>query len=86
MTRTPRSDRAVLALILLVALGLRLHQIGFGLPSMYDPDEPMFMLKAVELLSRSAPPATAGCVITCWPGCLPASPSLPNGPPPPPAR
>ena len=41
---------AALGLILAVALALRLHMIGFGLPSMYDPDEPFFILKAYEML------------------------------------
>lgn len=43
---------AALAIILLIALGLRLHNVGFGLPSMYDPDEPIFMVKALELLKN----------------------------------
>ena len=38
--------------ILLLAFALRLHNIGFGLPSIYDPDEPMFMIKALELLTN----------------------------------
>ena len=37
-------------MILLVALGWRLHNIGFGLPSMYDPDEPIFMITALRML------------------------------------
>jgi len=41
-----------LAIILLVALAWRLHNIGFGLPSLYDPDEPIFMIKALELLTN----------------------------------
>ena len=41
---------AALGLILAAALGLRLTMIGFGLPSMYDPDEPFFILKAYEML------------------------------------
>jgi asparagine N-glycosylation enzyme membrane subunit Stt3 len=45
-----RDRRVALALILLVALAFRLHNIGFGLPSLYDPDEPIFMIKALELL------------------------------------
>ncbi len=42
--------RLLLGLILLVALGWRLHNIGFGLPSMYDPDEPIFMITALRML------------------------------------
>jgi hypothetical protein len=44
--------RAALGAILLVALGWRLHNIGFGLPSMYDPDEPIFMIMALKLLTE----------------------------------
>ena len=44
--------RAALALILLVALAFRLHNIGFGLPSLYDPDEPIFVVKSLELLTN----------------------------------
>ena len=49
MTEERVATRAALGLILLVALALRLHNIGFGLPSMYDPDEPIFMIKALHL-------------------------------------
>ena len=41
-----------LAIILLVAIAWRLNNIGFGLPSLYDPDEPIFMIKALELLTN----------------------------------
>lgn len=43
---------AALGFVLLLALALRLVNIGFGLPSLYDPDEPMFMLKALKLLKE----------------------------------
>ena len=43
-------SRIALGSILLVALGWRLHNIGFGLPSMYDPDEPIFMITALRML------------------------------------
>ncbi len=36
--------------ILLLALVLRLDGIAFGLPSLYDPDEPIFVLTAFKLL------------------------------------
>lgn len=42
---------AALAAILFIALALRLYNVGFGLPSLYDPDEPLFVMKAVELLA-----------------------------------
>lgn len=44
--------RALLGLILVAALAWRLNNIGFGLPSMYDPDEPIFMITALKLLSE----------------------------------
>ena len=46
-----RMRRAAALLIVLVGLALRLHNIGFGLPSLYDPDEPIFMVIAAKLLS-----------------------------------
>ena len=46
--------RLALALILLVALGWRLHNIGFGLPSLYDPDEPIFMITALRMLAEGS--------------------------------
>ncbi len=33
-------------------MSLRLNNIGFGLPSLYDPDEPLFMVKAAGLLAN----------------------------------
>ncbi len=44
--------RIALGAILLIALGWRLHNIGFGLPSMYDPDEPIFMITALRMLAE----------------------------------
>jgi len=46
-----RVEYAVLAAIILLALVLRLYNIDFGLPSLYDPDEPLFVIKGVELLT-----------------------------------
>jgi len=43
---------AALAIILAVALALRLYDVGFGLPSLYDPDEPIFMVMALKLLKQ----------------------------------
>lgn len=43
-------SRIALGSILMVALGWRLHNIAFGLPSMYDPDEPIFMITALRML------------------------------------
>ena len=42
---------AALCLILLVAILLRIDGVGFGLPALNDPDEPLFMATAVEMLS-----------------------------------
>lgn len=44
------TQRGVLLLILLLAAGLRIRGIGFGLPALNDPDEPLFMMTAVEML------------------------------------
>ncbi len=44
--------RLLVALIVLAALALRVHNVGFGLPSMHDPDEPIFMVMAYKLLNE----------------------------------
>lgn len=36
--------------VLLLALALRLRGLGFGLPALYDPDEPIFILNSLKLL------------------------------------
>lgn len=41
---------AGLAGLFVVALAVRLQGIAFGLPSLYDPDEPIFVLTAMKLL------------------------------------
>ncbi len=48
------SEKKILAfsLLLLVGLLLRLWHVSAGLPGMYDPDEPMFMLRGIELLTQ----------------------------------
>jgi hypothetical protein len=38
--------------VVLVSLFVRLHDVGFGLPSLYDPDEPIFMVIAAKLLAN----------------------------------
>jgi hypothetical protein len=50
MTIRRHARFGVLATILALALVIRLHGIGFGLPSLYDPDEPIFMVLALKLL------------------------------------
>lgn len=42
----------LLAAILTVGSAFRLTNIGFGLPGMYDPDEPIFMIVALKMLSQ----------------------------------
>ncbi len=50
MISSRAQSRFALGLILLVALAWRLYNVGFGLPSMYDPDEPIFMITALRML------------------------------------
>ncbi|MDO9370969.1 MAG: glycosyltransferase family 39 protein [Sphingopyxis sp.] len=42
---------AGLCLILLIAALMRIDGVGFGLPALNDPDEPLFMSTALEMLS-----------------------------------
>jgi hypothetical protein len=44
----------LLLMILSVATALRLHGIGFGLPALNDPDEPLFMMTAFEMLRNQS--------------------------------
>jgi len=44
------AERGALLLILAVAAALRIHGVDFGLPSLNDPDEPLFMMTALEML------------------------------------
>ncbi|WP_044330781.1 ArnT family glycosyltransferase [Sphingomonas hengshuiensis] len=43
-------ERLLLMLILAAATGLRLDGVGFGLPALNDPDEPLFMMTALDML------------------------------------
>ncbi|MFC4291166.1 ArnT family glycosyltransferase [Sphingorhabdus arenilitoris] len=47
----PNNKLLVFFLLMLAGLLLRLWHVGAGLPGMYDPDEPMFMLRGIELLT-----------------------------------
>lgn len=50
-TDSPRWSRnARFALVLVLAAGLRLWRIGFGLPALNDPDEPLFVMTALDML------------------------------------
>ncbi|MDB5701576.1 MAG: hypothetical protein JWL66_1775 [Sphingomonadales bacterium] len=40
----------MLCLIMAIGVALRLHGVAFGLPALYDPDEPIFILSALKLL------------------------------------
>lgn len=48
------AENAALLLVLALAAWLRLRGIGFGLPSLNDPDEPLFMMTAIEMLQRGS--------------------------------
>lgn len=47
---TSSLERRTFALIALIAVGLRLWHIDFGLPALNDPDEPLFVMTAVDML------------------------------------
>lgn len=44
------AECGTLLLILGVAAGLRIYGVGFGLPALNDPDEPLFVMTALEML------------------------------------
>jgi len=48
----PSAEALALWAILLAALWLRLDGVGFGLPALNDPDEPLFMMTALEMLQK----------------------------------
>lgn len=45
-----RLETVLLLAILAVATAWRLHGVAFGLPALNDPDEPLFMMTAIEML------------------------------------
>jgi hypothetical protein len=47
-------ERCMLLLILAVALTLRLNGVAFGLPALNDPDEPLFVMTALEMLRNQS--------------------------------
>lgn len=53
MRHRPESWGWALGLIALGAFALRLYAINFGLPGLYDPDELMFELGAIRMLSHA---------------------------------
>lgn len=50
----PSAETIALWAILIAALWLRLDGIGFGLPALNDPDEPLFMMTALEMLQKQS--------------------------------
>jgi len=44
--------RAMFIVILIIAFGIRVYSLNFGLPALYDPDEPMFVLGGLKLLKN----------------------------------
>lgn len=51
LRHSPRWIGAALAVVLLASLALRLHGLNFGLPGLNDPDEMMFQMGAIRMLS-----------------------------------
>lgn len=49
-TRNRFVEAGLLLCILAVAAALRVHGIGFGLPALNDPDEPLFVMTAIDML------------------------------------
>lgn len=52
--RDSSTQRGLLLLILAIAAWLRVRGIGFGLPALNDPDEPLFMMTAIEMLRNNS--------------------------------
>jgi hypothetical protein len=50
--QSDRSARTWLAVILVLAAAIRLHNIDFGLPSLWDDDEPFFLMFGLKLLQN----------------------------------
>jgi len=64
-------EQGVLFLILAVATVLRLNGVAFGLPALNDPDEPLFMMTALEMLrNQSLNPGWFGHPATTTLYCL----------------
>jgi 4-amino-4-deoxy-L-arabinose transferase-like glycosyltransferase len=52
--RAAATAQGPIAAVLLFAAMLRLDGIGFGLPALNDPDEPLFVMLAVDMLQRGS--------------------------------
>lgn len=53
--RTRWPEHAALLMILLIATALRINGAAFGLPALNDPDEPLFMMTALDMLRSGNP-------------------------------
>ena len=49
------TERAAILVILLAAAALRVQGVAFGLPALNDPDEPLFMMTALDMLRSGDP-------------------------------
>jgi 4-amino-4-deoxy-L-arabinose transferase-like glycosyltransferase len=49
------TECAAILLILLLAAAIRIHSVAFGLPALNDPDEPLFMMTALDMLRSGNP-------------------------------
>ena len=47
-----RLSKVALAAIMILALMLRVHNLDFGLPSLWDDDEPFFMMFGIKLITN----------------------------------
>lgn len=52
MTRRIPSHLGMLLLVLIVAAAWRIWNLDYGLPSMHDADEPMFMLRGLNMIDQ----------------------------------
>lgn len=56
--RSPTRNRFVewglLLCVIAAAAALRIHGIGFGLPALNDPDEPLFVMTAIDMLRNGS--------------------------------
>lgn len=53
-TRNRFVEAGLLLCILAAAAALRVHGIGFGLPALNDPDEPLFVMTAIDMLRNGS--------------------------------
>lgn len=54
-SRAGWAERAMILLVLLAAAAIRIHAVGFGLPALNDPDEPLFVMTALDMLRSGNP-------------------------------